>query len=429
MKRSRFAMVKQNEYAKNLVDLADKEINPDLKEVLQKTAESIRKCNSATIFEIAWKNYDRLCEKDRKEGNRWQHRKRPEVDEYIEWKGEGGYEGGLANVGLAKCKKIQCPLCCYTRSYVRRENAMDWAKQRNWNDYYMVSLTFTAWHNMSDSDSVESFKNLLDTIKTSLKRFSKRINDMSNPKRRGCSKYPEAIGYIASWECTFGKNGLHPHVHALFLTKSEEDIEKLEKWYKKDRVKVWKARGNSLLRLPKDNEDLGFQIQITPSSTDSDKIQEKIISYINKGLFETLSFEKKGFDESKKTKSIFLLEKEEMKYFAVFYEATRGMRFYRSGGICKEIPGIEESLKNWEEGKSDKRLEKEMQTIIRIENEKHRYPEGWISGWVRQEQKTLSEQAVKLAPKEIERLVKNSWLTFLKQQMRKEIELTESEFA
>ena len=95
--------------------------------LMRDVAESLRKCGSRTIFDMAWSSYNRLCEKDRKNGNDWKRRSTPEINEFVEWRDENG-KGGLNILGLAKCKRIQCPLCCFSRSFLRRNNTLDWAK-------------------------------------------------------------------------------------------------------------------------------------------------------------------------------------------------------------------------------------------------------------------------------------------------------------
>ena len=129
MRGSRMAMAKKHWIIKNIIEQSKLE-DPFTAKFMLSVAESLRKCSSKTIFDLAWSNYERLCDKDYKEGLDWKKRKKPEAKEYMEWRGEDG-KGELSTVGLAKCKRIQCPLCCLSRSFLRRKNALDWANEKN----------------------------------------------------------------------------------------------------------------------------------------------------------------------------------------------------------------------------------------------------------------------------------------------------------
>lgn len=407
-------MAKKHWMGVALAEQAEKE-DVETGDMLRRVAKALSKCSSNTIFDVAWKNYERLCEKDRKEGQDWQKREKPKVVEYVEWRGDGDHEGPLAVVGLAKCKRIQCPLCCYSRSFLRRNAAIEWAKSYDWSDYYVVSLTFTVPHKLLDSATTRGFKGVLDNLNKSLSAFSKWVVDIQRDRARGYkSPFPDSIGFISSLECTFGANGLHPHFHAIFFTKAESDVEKLRQWFRKDRVRVWKKSGGSLLRMPDINEDLSFQVLVKPQ----EKVgPERIISYINKGLFETISVDQKDKTWSKTSKNIFHLSPTELKYFCVFFEATRGMRFYRSGGICKQIKGISEQVKAWEEGSEEDIINRELKIIFRIANKNKDFPEFWISEYVKRYQRDLEKKALDLSSDEIKKLVRNSWKSFLKEKM------------
>lgn len=382
-------------------------------ELMKETAYDLKKCSSKTIFEVAQGGYIKNCRKDVRQGQDWKKRELPDVKEYVEWRGEGDHTGNMSTIGLAKCKKIQCPLCCYARSFIRQFNALEWARGRDWSEFYGVSLTFTISHTLEDSSNVKAFKNLLGGLKSSLRKFSHLVSDMQKLNaKRYTSPFPDDLGYISSLECTFGKNGLHPHYHVLFFTKALSDVEKLEKWFRRDRVRMWKMRGGSLLRMPKHNEDRAFEMVLEPSE-DRQVAHEKVLAYINKSLFETINSAAK--DQARnKGKNIFRLSPQELKYFCVFFEATRGLRFYRSGGICKEIPGIAAATKAWEEGTKEDVVNRKLNTLVRIENEKKVFPEMWISEWAKKEQKNLEKQALKLPSDDIKELVHESWKEFVR---------------
>ena len=139
MRGSRLAMAKKHWIYNCLLEQAQHE-DESTSRLMLSVAESLKKCSSRTIFDLAWKNYSRLCKKDIQEG-RWKKRETPRVEEFVEWKGDDEREA-LATLGLAKCKRIQCPICCMSRSFLRRNNALDWAKEIDWKEYYAVSLTF-----------------------------------------------------------------------------------------------------------------------------------------------------------------------------------------------------------------------------------------------------------------------------------------------
>lgn len=398
----------------NILKAAEKE-DVFTAKMMKSVAESLRKCSSNTLFDVAQKNHLRLCKKDQSEGKDWRQRKKPDVKEYIEVKGEGDHTGGLATIGLAKCKRIQCPLCCFARSYVRRKNALEWANSINWKDYYCVAITFTVPHKLDDSSSVDKFKSKLDLLKSSLNSFANWNRNISTLSSRGYkSNCPESIGYISSLECTFGKNGLHPHFHTIFFTKSKDDVDNLHKWFKRNRVKIWKSSGKKLARMPDENEDKSFQILVRPNEKAG---PEKVLSYINKGLFETISIDQKT--KAKGTsKNIFNLSLSELKYFCIFFEATRGVRFYRSGGICKQIRKISEQVEDWESGTPNDVINKQLKRIYRLSSEENGIPSGWISDFADRRVEQLERQAVTLSPKEIRQLVDDDWNNYFTARMQ-----------
>lgn len=385
--------------------------DPETAIFMRNVANSLAKCSSRTIFDMAWKNYRRLCKKDHKEGLDSSNRSTPKVSEYVDWKGDEESDS-LTVLGLAKCKRIQCPICCMSRSLLRRRNALEWAKEISWNEFYAVSITFTVSHTLSDSDTPKKFLKVLDALTDSLKSFSSYFRSISKSSGRGYkSPNPESLGYISSLECTYGENGLHPHFHTILFTKSIQDVERFREWFRKDRARLWRKSGKSLLRMPDFNEEKSFQILVSPNEKSG---PEKIISYVNKGLFETISVVDKDRTWSKSSKNIFQISSDEMKYFCVFFEATRGKRFYRSGGICRQIKGISQQIKDFEEGTKSDVLARKMKTLIRIETEKKNIPQGWISEFVIEKQDQLEKKAIEIESEKIRDLVQNEWINFLK---------------
>lgn len=392
--------------------------------LMKRVGDSLSKCSSRTIFDVSWNNYNRLCKKDISNGDDFTKRKKPETKEFFGFKGGKDSKSYLSTLGLAKCNKIQCPLCCYARSYIRRNAALAWAKNVNWREYYAVSLTFTVPHKLFDSKNINNFKKLLSLLTQSLRSFSQCIANISNTSRSGyTSACIDSLGFISSFECTFGKNGLHPHFHTIFFTKSERDVKKLRDWFRKDRVKIWKKSGGNLLRMPQINEDKSFQVLVSPNENSG---PEKILSYINKGLFETISVDKKIETWAKTSKNIFNLTGSELKYFCIFYEATKGMRFYRSGGVCKEIKGISKHIKDWKESSPDDIVTKKMDEIVKIENKKKEIPDGEISIWVQQFQSILIKKAINLSAEAIKKMVENSWNDYV--EFYKKIERKKKEY-
>ena len=411
----------KNRIQKEILEEA-KAVDPFTAKMMRGVSTSLSKCSSRTLFDVVSENHHKLCRQDIANGKNPSERKKPNVDQYVELKGNGDdNKGDLGSFGLLKCKRIQCPLCCFARSYIRRNNALDWAKEKDWSGYYCVSLTFTVSHKLKDSESVDRFKKILDILTMSLKGFANWTRRISSVKNKGYfSNSPEDIGFISSLECTFGKNGLHPHFHTIFFTKCEKDVEKLREWFRRDRVKVWKRSGGNLLRMPDINEDKSFQILVRPN----DKVgPEKIISYINKGLFETISVADKDKNWSKTSKNIFNLSGSDLKYFCVFFEATRGKRFYRSGGVCKQIKTISESLEEWESGNSKEAINKNMKKIWKISTKEDGIDPSYIKSFVELKLKDLETKANTLSPKEIDVLFKQEWNKFYTamQQFRMEI--------
>ena len=382
---------------KEILDAAE---NEDIftAKMMRGVSSSLAKCSSRTLFDVLRKNNIEAIEKNN-------------IDQYVEMKGSGSdNKGKLGSFGLVKCNRMGCPLCCHLRSFIRRDNALEWAEKKEWSDYYCVAITFTVSHKLEDSESVERFKKRLYILNSSLNSFSVWNRNIKSKIRSGYkSDCPEDIGFISSLECTFGKNGLHPHFHTIFFTKSEKDVEKLREFFRRDRVKIWKKSGGSLLRMPDINEDKSFQILVRPN----DKLgPEKIISYINKGLFETISVANKDKNWSKTSKNIFNLSGSKLKYYCVFFEATRGKRFYRAGGICKEIKSITESLEEYNQGDSKHVLNKNMKRIWKISTQENGIDPDYIKSFVELKLKDLENKANTLSPSEIDDLFTKEWTKF-----------------
>jgi hypothetical protein len=340
--------------------------------------------------------------------------KKPDVEEYIEWRGkDDDLDGNLSSLGFARCKRIQCPVCCYTRTLLRRNLALDWANEKDWTGYYGVMVTFTVSHKLSDSENSDSFTQVLDRLNLSMKRFSHWFRNLSDKKSRGYkSSDPDSLGYISSLEFTFGKNGLHPHFHTLFFTRSVEDVRHLREFFHKDRVRVWKESGKisgkKLLRMPDDNELKSFEIFCTPKDGAA---KESVLRYISKGLFEAMSSVTKVEQKAETSKSIFQLSGHELKYFCTFFESTRGKRFYRAGGVCKSIMGVNEAL---EEKKEEEKVRSSEDLIFKLA-QKDKIPEGWVTEFLRTNKSDFDKSLPHLSVRAIKKKLSEMWDEFRKE--------------
>jgi uncharacterized protein YggU (UPF0235/DUF167 family) len=264
-------------------------------------------------------------------------------------------------------------------------------------------VTFTVSHKLSDSEESESFSKVLERLNLSMKRFASWFGGLSNQISRGYkSPDPESLGYLSSLEFTFGKNGLHPHFHTLFFTRSESDVENLREFFKKDRVRVWKDSGQKLLRMPNHNESESFKIFCTPMEGAA---KDKVISYISKGLFEAMSSVTKVEQKAETSKSIFQLSGHELKYFCTFFESTRGKRFYRAGGVCKSIMGVNEAL---EEKKEEDKVRSSEDLIFKLA-QKDKIPEGLVTEFLRTYKSDFDKSLPHLSVRAIKKKLSEMW--------------------
>ena len=382
----------------------------ELAELMRSVSKRLSACGSRTIWDLAQRNYLSRCQKAQSKGQDWRKISLPQVEESIEWLGRvGGEESPLAVLGLARCGRVQCPICCYSRSFLRRRLALDWAREKSWNGYYAVALTFTVPHRLSDSETPKRFAKILDRLFKSVTSLSKWV---SNAKTDKCNAYhfsdPGSVGFISSLECTFGANGLHPHFHTLFFSKSLEDVEALRKWFRRDRLKVWRSSGVKMKRMPDLNEEKSFQVLLQPQE---ESATEKLLSYINKGLFETLSVITKESPKQEGSKTIFELSGSELRYFCSFFEATKGRRFYRAGGICREIRQIKD--RDLLQNETRQEVKKQLDTLVKITQKEAYGMPGLVSEFVRKSQSELEKRAVNMTTAEVKELVSDEWKSFL----------------
>jgi hypothetical protein len=366
-----------------------KRSGPELSERFEEVAKALGKCQAMTIWDVAHSSYERRWAKG-------ENPKPPKVEEYFSVKTDSKPTGKLAVLGLARCCRTTCPVCCYSKVIPRRNLALEWMAGRDWSGYYGVFLTFTVHHKLKDSESVASFKPVLEGLCKSLGRFSEWFKGIGKKSRDGyVSPCPHDLGYLSTLEVTFGKNGLHPHFHVLFLTKAESDILKLKEFFKKDRVRVWKSAGKSLLRMPDVNEDHSFKVFLTPGESLS---KEKVLSYLSKGLYETLSSTTKTEQKAETSKSIFNLSEGELKYFVTFFESTKGKRFYRAGGICRQITKY---MDGKDQDGEDKSLSQGLVERFALNAKKDGLDPGVISVFVRKNRREILNNISHLSGEEI----------------------------
>jgi hypothetical protein len=366
-------------------------------------AEHLTKCGSTTIWDVANRGYLKRRKVDPSVSP-------PNIDENVEWRGEDSDVGRLALLGLARCHRVQCPLCSYVQTIIRRDFALEWAKQHDWSGYYGVFLTFTVSHKLADSETVPRFKKTVDKLNKSQARYSAWFNNLTKEARRGyISECPESLGTLSSLEITFGKNGLHPHFHTMFLTKSLDDVEKLREFFRKDRVRVWKESGGSLLRMPDENEDKSFVVFLTPHEGLSAGAGEKVLQYVSKGLFETLSSVTKDTQKESTSKSIFNLQGHDLKYFCTFFEATKRKRFYRASGICKGISKLKDAPRDEE---IEEQIKEQVESIIKISAGHYGLGSGYVTMFYKENRKDFEATFPLLSASEIRQRTLEKWLLF-----------------
>lgn len=384
--------------------LEDEELAKRMREV----ANHLSKCGSTTIWDVANKGYQKRLKTNR-------NLLPPNIDETVEWRGDDSNFGKLALLGLARCHRVQCPLCSYVQTIIRRNYALEWAKKQDWSGYYGVFLTFTVSHKFSDSETVPRLKRLIDKLNNSQKNYSAWFKRLSNKREVGYrSSDPESLGTLSSLEITFGKNGLHPHFHTMFLTRSLEDVEKLKDFFRKDRVRVWKDGGNSLLRMPNENEDKSFSVFLSPHEN-GEMASEKVLQYISKGVFETLSAVTKDEQKESISRSIFNLTGHDLKYFCNFFEATKRKRFYRAGGICKGISKLKDEPKDRE---VEEEIRSKVESIIKISAEEYDLNSGFVTEFYKRNRKEFEATFPHLSAVEIKQKTLEKWLQFSMGKMR-----------
>jgi hypothetical protein len=194
----------------------------------------------------------------------------------------------------------------------------------------------------------------------------------------------------------------------MFLTKSLEDVERLREFFRKDRVRVWKEGGGSLLRMPNENEDKSFQIFLTPSENGA-VASEKIVQYVSKGLFETLSSVTKDDQKESTSKSIFSLTGHDLKYFCTFFEATKRKRFYRAGGICKGISKLKDKPKDEE---IENEIRSQVESIIKISADEYGLPPGIVTEFYKKNRKDFESTFPFLSASEIRQKTLEKWMRF-----------------
>lgn len=375
---------------------------------MREVAEHLKKCGSTTIWDVANRGYLKRLKVNK-------NILPPDIDEAVEWRGEDSNTGRLSLLGLARCQRVQCPLCSYVQTVIRRNYALEWAKYQDWSGYYGVFLTFTVSHKLADSETVSKFKKTLERLDKSIKRYSAWFNNLTKAARQGyLSSCPDSLGSLSSLEITFGYNGLHPHFHTMFLTKSADDVEKLREFFRKDRVRVWKEGGGSLLRLPDKNEEKSFVVFLTPQEGIKDA-SEKVLQYVSKGLFETLSSVTKDVQKEVTSKSIFHLHRHDLKYFCTFFEATKRKRFYRAAGICKGISKLKDAPKD-EEVEDEIRLK--VESIIKISAEEYDLNSGFVTEFYKRNRKEFEATFPHLSAAEIRQKTLENWLQFSMGKMR-----------
>lgn len=384
--------------------LEDEETAKRMREI----AEHLTKCGSTTIWDVANRGYLK-----RRKAN--PNVSPPNVDETVEWRGEDSDTGKLSLLGLARCHRVQCPLCSYVQTIIRRDFALEWAKKQDWSGYYGVFLTFTVSHKLSDSETVARFKKTIDKLNKSQSRYSTWFKHLFNKREVGYrSSCPDSLGTLSSLEITFGKNGLHPHFHTMFLTKSAEDVEKLREFFRKDRARIWKEGGGSLLRMPDANEEKSFVVFLTPQEGTANA-SEKLLQYVSKGLFETLSSVTKDVQKEVTSKSIFHLHGHDLKYFCTFFEGTKRKRFYRAAGICKGISKLKDKPKDSE---VEEEIRSKVESIIKISAEEYDLNSGFVTEFYKRNRKEFEAIFPHLSALEIRQKTLEKWLQFSMGKMR-----------
>ena len=116
---------------------------------------------------------------------------------------------------LIRCESPQCPFCAVARSEDDRHQLSVAMAQAQNDGMFPVLLTFTLRHQNSDT---------LDSLQKSLRTaFNKTFSGRwyQDFKQRW-----EVVGKVTTRECTYGRNGWHPHLHILMFLR----LELTERW-------------------------------------------------------------------------------------------------------------------------------------------------------------------------------------------------------
>lgn len=111
----------------------------------------------------------------------------------------------------AVCKSWACPICGPKRAYLRALEIEQAILAAHRMGHKMVFLTFTMAHRKRDA--------CIDTRKGIQDCYSQMMN------RRALRKVLDRFGYVhqcRSWDFTWGSNGWHPHIHAIWFFNSDE---------------------------------------------------------------------------------------------------------------------------------------------------------------------------------------------------------------
>lgn len=144
---------------------------------------------------------------------------------------DGDVDLGAHWSGIERCASIwACPVCAAVIRAARtkeiQEAVDEWLKDP---DHHLIMVTYTMRHRKSDRLDV--------TLPAALEAYQR--NQAGSPWVRFREKYG-IVGSVRAAEVTVGKNGWHPHIHALYFTTKPLDKDGqaamhswlFERWFK-----------------------------------------------------------------------------------------------------------------------------------------------------------------------------------------------------
>lgn len=225
--------------------------------------------------------------------------------------------GSIGVGGLAYCERLTCPLCADRAARQRAAAIIDGVHSRieKVRQSTAVAVTLTVPHKITDSFE-ESFRCVGRKLRT-LIQFYRALE-----KRAACRENIEEglCGYVATFECTVGRNGPHPHWHLLFVMPTPELAEEIQAFVRQNLC----------------DESMGAVGFKRSAEVIKSNHVERMVMYIQKGMFEATGISKSKHKNG--NAGLFEMGSDwHVERFAEVHCVAKGKRLFRAGGDLKNI--------------------------------------------------------------------------------------------